>query len=880
MQDWKKAIAKLMRELDVLQEQIAGRAALDADQEQLLEALKAGKERFHSLIERIRALNPGDVPAGSGAKPRVGAATELILTSAHPTRHPDTDEDNRLLVDSAPDPVFIQTNGCFAYANTKAADLFGAESPEALAGLVVEERFHPDQRDAVHRKLHQQREERIPTVVMESVFLRLDGSPVDVEISAMPTVYSGSLGNVLILRDITGRRQAEEDLRWIAEVNAAVAALYQPLTSIGTPVEAITGEVLKQAQLLTSSQFGYVSEIDPVTGSNIIPTLSQMVPGKCTIQGQSQRVVFNPGPDGRYPGLWGESMNTRQAFYTNSPAEHPAARGTPEGHIPIERFLSVPVLLGGELVGQIALANPERDYTERDLKSIQRLAEYYGMALLRLRKELELRKANELLARTQKIAHLASWEYVLHSREMLWSDEMYQIMGFPPGSYVTVDHMLGCLPREDTARVQETLRAAIASKTPFQVEFRMIRPDGQVRYIRDEGDVVCDEAGQPVRLYGTSLDVTERHRAEEERQKQLERLEALHEIDRAVAASQDMKIMCDTLLRQVTRQLQVDAADLLLYDAAMQTLNFARGLGFQTNLAERVSLAVGRGLAGQILLTRRKILSNPLPEEILNQDRGLFAREGFQFYVGLPLIAKGQVKGVLEVFHRAPLEVEPEWLSYLEILAGQAAIAIDNLQMLENLQRANTDLSMTYNTTIEGWSRALDLRDKETEGHSRRVMELTVRTAQALGIRGDALVHIYHGALLHDIGKMGVPDQILHKPSSLSPEEWEKMRQHPTLAFELLSPIPYLRHALEIPYCHHEKWDGSGYPRGLSGVQIPLSARIFAVVDVWDALLSDRPYRPAWPKDKVVEYIQDQSGKHFDPEVVEMFLDVVKELEG
>jgi putative nucleotidyltransferase with HDIG domain len=188
------------------------------------------------------------------------------------------------------------------------------------------------------------------------------------------------------------------------------------------------------------------------------------------------------------------------------------------------------------------------------------------------------------------------------------------------------------------------------------------------------------------------------------------------------------------------------------------------------------------------------------------------------------------------------------------------------------VQRANDELSMAYDSTIEGWSRALDLRDKETEGHSQRVTEMTLQLARAMGCDEEDLVHIRRGALLHDIGKMGVPDQILLKPDALTDEEWVVMRKHPTYAYELLAPIPYLRPALDIPYCHHEKWDGTGYPRGLKGEQIPFAARLFALVDVVDALRSDRPYRKGWPEDRVIAHVRAQSGTHFDPRVVEAFL--------
>jgi HD-GYP domain-containing protein (c-di-GMP phosphodiesterase class II) len=182
------------------------------------------------------------------------------------------------------------------------------------------------------------------------------------------------------------------------------------------------------------------------------------------------------------------------------------------------------------------------------------------------------------------------------------------------------------------------------------------------------------------------------------------------------------------------------------------------------------------------------------------------------------------------------------------------------------------ELMLAYDSTLEGWSQALDLRDKETEGHTRRVTVATARLAQQMGLGAGELVHVKRGAMLHDIGKMGIPDSILLKPGPLTEEEWKVMRLHPVYAYKMLSPIPFLRPAIDIPYCHHEKWDGSGYPSGLKGEEIPLAARIFMVVDVWDALRSDRPYRRAWSEEKVRGYIGKLAGTHFDPDVVQAFL--------
>ncbi|HSM23290.1 MAG TPA: HD domain-containing phosphohydrolase, partial [Anaerolineaceae bacterium] len=191
------------------------------------------------------------------------------------------------------------------------------------------------------------------------------------------------------------------------------------------------------------------------------------------------------------------------------------------------------------------------------------------------------------------------------------------------------------------------------------------------------------------------------------------------------------------------------------------------------------------------------------------------------------------------------------------------------------LKRLTSDLIIAYDSTLEGWSHALELREQETAGHSRRVVDLTLSVAKRFGVKGDDLVQIERGALLHDIGKMGIPDNILLKPGALTEEEWVIMRKHPVYAYDLLSKIDFLKPALDIPYSHHERWDGSGYPQGMVGKEIPLAARIFAVIDIWDALSSDRPYRPAWLRDKILTYIRDISGKQLDPEIVDVFLDFV-----
>lgn len=363
----------------------------------------------------------------------------------------------------------------------------------------------------------------------------------------------------------------------------------------------------------------------------------------------------------------------------------------------------------------------------------------------------------------------------------------------------------------------------------------------------------------------------------EQTQKQLQRLITLRAIDMAISANLDLNATLNILVEQIVNQLGIHAAILFKYDPAVQLLKIAAGSGVKPQNYRGITLKLGDSHAGQIAQSR---VMQFIPD--LDQiNDGLTAdlkRMGLNYksYIGLPLVAKGQIKGVLELYNQAALVLDEDWLDYLEAIASQAAIAIDGAELLEKLQKSNEDLSQAYDATIESWARALEIRDKETEEHTRRVVELTLNLMDAMGEDGLEKDQVRRGSLLHDIGKMAIPDSILLKPGPLDEDEWKIMRQHPSYAYELLLPIGYLHNALDIPYCHHEKWDGSGYPRGLKGEQIPLAARIFSIVDVWDALNSDRPYSAAWAKKDVIAYIKDQSGKQFDPRVVSAFLDYLQ----
>jgi putative nucleotidyltransferase with HDIG domain len=297
------------------------------------------------------------------------------------------------------------------------------------------------------------------------------------------------------------------------------------------------------------------------------------------------------------------------------------------------------------------------------------------------------------------------------------------------------------------------------------------------------------------------------------------------------------------------------------------------GRNWQRKTLSLSDLEISRTIIGRVVETGKGLLTTNAQEDPLYQNQASVIGLNLRSIMCVPLSTKEEIIGVIYADNRTTSGMfSPSELTLLSAFADQAAIALQNAKLYEDLQHTHNELQESYDTTLEGWATALEYRDQETEEHTRRVTVLTERLAVEIGMDNDNLVHVRRGAVLHDIGKMGIPDRILHKPGALEPDERKTIEQHPQFAYEMLSQIKFLQPALDIPYCHHEKWDGTGYPRGLKGEEIPLPARIFSVVDVWDALTSNRPYRQALPKTEVIEYLKECAGTHFDPSVVDAFV--------
>jgi putative nucleotidyltransferase with HDIG domain len=363
-------------------------------------------------------------------------------------------------------------------------------------------------------------------------------------------------------------------------------------------------------------------------------------------------------------------------------------------------------------------------------------------------------------------------------------------------------------------------------------------------------------------------------------------LGALMGVGRAINSARGLNRVLEEVMDTLIALMRAERGFLMLRDSKGElSVRIARGLD-HINL-EAEAFRVSRTIVERVAASCEPVLTTNAQEDPRFENQMSVAAYRLRSILCAPLKLKSKVIGVLYVDNRAQAGIFQENdLGLISAFADQAAVAIDNAQLFEDLQRsnhvlektnfkleaANLELKIAYDATLSGWVHALDLRDKETEGHTQRVTILTERLARVMGVKDDQLLHIRRGALLHDIGKMAIPDGILLKQGQLTEEERTLIQEHPTIAYKLLRPIEFLLPAINIPYCHHEKWDGTGYPLGLKKEEIPFDARIFAVIDVWDALTSDRPYRKALPHDEARQRITVDAGRHFDPRVVDAFL--------
>jgi PAS domain S-box-containing protein/putative nucleotidyltransferase with HDIG domain len=455
-----------------------------------------------------------------------------------------------------------------------------------------------------------------------------------------------------------------------------------------------------------------------------------------------------------------------------------------------------------------------------------------------------------------------------------------ELVGYSKEELLSLDFAERIHPDDREETIGYYLKFLQGEETPANHIFRVIDKAGDTKWL-DSNAVLVNWEGRPASL-NFLMEITQRKQAEEALRQRLAELETLYESGLILSQITNPDKIAQKLIALITEKLEWHHVTIRRYHAEDESLEL---LAFgHTNvptdqklntIKERFRSMItksGEGLSGWVVQHGTTVRSGNLSQDSRYREIEPGLRSGL--YV--PMKIGSQIMGVISIESELPDAFTEADERLISTLAAQAAITLDNNKLLEDLQKSNDRLFQAYDDTIEGWSNALDLRDKETEGHTLRVTTLTEELAREMGIPDSDMIHIRRGSLLHDIGKMGVPDRILLKPDKLTDDEWVIMREHPVYAYNLLSRIEFLRPALSIPHHHHEKWDGSGYPDGLKGEQIPLGARIFAIIDVFDALTSDRPYRPAWSRDKAINYIREQSGSQFDAKVVEAFMKLIK----
>lgn len=513
------------------------------------------------------------------------------------------------------------------------------------------------------------------------------------------------------------------------------------------------------------------------------------------------------------------------------------------------------------------------------------------------------------MALSQMIADLGRYHYALAAserqyREMLQKMQLIAVILDDEGKIIFSNeyflHLTGwnwqevlqhdwferfVLPAERDKRRSRYRQHIQQEMIEYQQESWVVTRSGEKRLIAWNNTFIRNPDGTVAGMARIGQDITEARKNEEKIRQHLqesnvllERLKTLREIDTTITSPQTPAEKMEIILNTIRNALRVDAVNILTESVPGYLLPYA-SRGFNLAQIMPISAQIEVKEAEETLshgtpLVINRLVTGELSHWLTSRFSGFVP---YQFYAAAPMLVDGKRYGILEVFAHKPFSPSDEWRAFFQTLASQTAIALDHTQMIQDIQRAYQELQQAYRATIEGWSATLELRDKETQGHSERMLELSQRLGQRMGLNEKQLEDLRYGVLLHDIGKMAVPDAILNKPGPLNDEEWEIMRQHPQYAYNLLSEISFLKGAMDVIYCHHERWNGSGYPRGLKGEQIPLYARIFAVVDVWDALTNDRPYRQAWSIEKALAYLQEQAGILFDPQVVEAFTALIYE---
>lgn len=667
----------------------------------------------------------------------------------------ESEEKYRNVVERANDGISIIQDGVVKYCNQRLAEMWGGLVEEILGTGFIDYIAPSARAKGIEYYRRRMAGETIPTMY-ETLLIRKDGSQINAELNAGLINYEGRPADLLVIRDIEERKQAEQEIKRLNDDlqrrAEQLALLYEAGLTLNRTLdlheqmEALAKIATQALHADHSGYFRYDKTHEEVRYEFGVGRGSEMD----LLRGLHARV-------GEERGLIGLVAQNRVPLYL------PDVKADKRWVVTDPEFRSalwVPIERENELLGLLSVTTTRLDaFTESDQQLLVSLANQVAVSMENAR----LYKAALDAAERRTALHWLSQEIV--------------------GGFEL---------RVDVARRDANLEAERIYDAIYQAACKLMPAEAFVIAVMD------DPAADTV----------------------------------------DVPYCID------------------------------KGVRYPGGPVDRLS-----GLSGYVVTSGQALLINDIEQEATDMQ-GLHFGEpsSVRSVLAVPMRLGDQVLGMISLQSYRTFAYTDEDARLLEILASYAAIALENARMFARMQTSNIELANAYEATIEGWSRALEMRDKETKGHSERVLRITLRLAREIGFSTEAMEHLRRGVLLHDIGKMAVPDYILLKPGPLSEDEWRVMRQHPTFAHQMLSGIPFLTPALDVPYCHHENWDGTGYPRNLKGENIPIRARIFALVDVWDALTSDRPYRLAWAPEAARSYIASQSGIRFDPQLTEVFL--------
>jgi len=804
----------------------------------------------------------------------------------------------RLLVETSPDAIFlIHAEGHILFCNPQAERMYGAGPGELLIGRHITELVPEEEHPRLERDIQRlQAEGRVNNIMLH--FLRKNGERYPAEANA--ALLRNGNGNpdayIVMVRDISARQR-----------NAAFTAFLIEVTRLALQSDDLN-DILQNTANLLAEYFNattcYITLWDEQRALSI-PTaasgeLSELYPTLAARPGDGTltHAVISAGRVLAIEDVHDSAYVAPQIAIT----------------IPETSFLALPFISGAQKMGAALIGfQRRRTFTGEEIHRGAQIARQISLALAKthlLQSERRRRQEAEKLRQvtttlTSSLELPVVLEHILDALAAVLPYDRSTIF-LQQGNVLEVVALRGnqahtsllgmTIPRGGDALtdvIESTRKPLTLPDASQDVNFMgwggtadtrgwmgipLMAHDEIIGYLTIDSlqpNTYGPEEERLAQAFANQAAIAiENARLYAQKQEALERTSNLYRMARRLISTTNLPELLQIIANDVQMALFGQICTLLLFD--LQTLHIEQHVhsGFGIHIHAPHPELLLSGLHGEALrrgMAQLAVVAQPNEEvPLLHQ---MYATNEIHSVMIAPLNTRRGIIGSI-IVSNAPGQkaYTPADLDLLTTISHQASIAIQNLNLVADLQQSNRDLTLAYDATIEGWSRALELRDKETQGHTLRVTDLTLKLAQAMGLRGETLTHIRRGALLHDIGKMGIPDAILLKPGPLTEAEWEVMKRHPVYAYEMLHPIQYLRPALHIPYCHHERWNGSGYPRGLKEEAIPLEARIFAVVDVWDALTSDRPYREAaWDMESVLAHLRRYAGVLFDPLVVETF---------